>query len=81
MSLNNLDRVVHINALRYVRNEPKQNNQFIETETGLGNESSTKNDSNSNSSSSNSKNNDAVKAKINLSVYLINNLADSKIKK
>ena len=73
-SLNNLDRVVHINALRYVRNEPRQNNQFIETETGLGNETSTKNDSNSN------KNNDVVKAKINLSVYVINNLADSKIK-
>lgn len=80
-SLNNLDRVVHINALKYIRNEPKQTNQFIETETGLGNEPSTKNDSNSNSSNSNSKNNDAVKAKINLSVYVINNLADSKIKK
>lgn len=79
-SLNNLDRVIHINALKYIRNEPKQQtNQFIETEPGLGNESSSRNDSNSNSP--NSKNNDAVKAKINLSVYVINNLADNKIKK
>ena len=76
-SLNNLDRVIHINALKYIRNEPKQSNQqFIETEPGLGNESSA-----NSSSNSNSKNNDAVKAKINLSVYVINNLADNKIKK
>lgn len=73
-SLNNLDRVVHVNALRYIRNESKQNNQFIETETGLGNESSNKTDSNSN------KNNDLVKAKINLSVYVVNNSTDGKIK-
>jgi len=78
-SLNNLDRVIHINALRYVRNETKQN--FIENETNNSNETNVQNVQNVQNVSNNSnKNNDFVKAKINLSVYLINKLADKKLK-
>lgn len=75
-SLNNLDRVIHINALKYVRNETKQN--FIENETNNINETSVQNAQNVSNNSN--KNNDFVKAKINLSVYLINKLADKKVK-
>ncbi|MFY9224672.1 MAG: type 4a pilus biogenesis protein PilO [Blastocatellia bacterium] len=75
-SLNNLDRVIHINALRYTRNETRQG--FIENETNNSNETNVQNVSN-NANNAN-KNNDFVKAKINLSVYLINKLADKKVK-
>lgn len=80
-SLNNLDRVVHINGLKYIRNEVKQS--FIENESNnneINAQNSQNGSNNSNNSNNSNKNNDVVKAKINLSVYVINSLPNNKIK-